>query len=122
MPDYVHIVPGRLRIRNRLLRERRNAEHARRRICGIPGITSIIVNPATGSLLLSFDEAVIGVEALWQRLHDFGYVSVPVAPAGRSRQKDAALLSRDEIAGIVATSLVRAVAERSAAALIRALI
>ena len=69
-------VPGRVRLRSRLLSEPRTAELLKRALLGIQGVRSVAVNERTGGLLLEYDaerlplSLLSGALPLFERLRE----------------------------------------------------
>jgi Heavy metal associated domain 2 len=75
MLEYVHFVPGRLRLKNTDLRHERRAAEAEAYIGAIPGVSSAVANPAIGSITIQFDKQRLSIRHLWEMLCAQGYVS-----------------------------------------------
>lgn len=121
MLEYVHSVPGRLRLKISQLRDRNQAAEAEARLGAIPSVKSAAANPATGSLTISYDERRLSVEDLWESLAAQGYVSggwpgLAVSSRSSASDTDSAWISR-----AVAAALLDAVLQHSARAVVRAL-
>ena len=65
MLEYVHFVPGRLRIKIAELRHRRNAAEAEANVGAIAIVKSAVVNPITGSLTIVYDHQRASIGDLW---------------------------------------------------------
>jgi hypothetical protein len=116
--EIAHHIPGRLRLRSALLKENHGlADQAARRFAEIQGITSATANPNSGSLLLSYDPAVITPGKLVELLTNQGHIG---APGSTRSDPDGAWT--DKLAGVISGWLIDAVAERLALAVIGALI
>lgn len=61
-------LPGRLRIRGKLLRDAGRNQALADETSGWPGIRQVQGNPATGSLLIHYDPAILPPDQLEQRL------------------------------------------------------
>lgn len=64
----VNAVPGRLRVRAQVLRNRRLAEPIETEIRAIPGVSEVRLNPAAASLAVHYDPAEVEMEVLEERL------------------------------------------------------
>src|SRR5262245_39858597 len=73
---YVHHVPGRLRVRSPALACAKRFEAARALLSAVPGVLETRPGRAVGSLLVRFDPARVGADALLARLHAQGHVDV----------------------------------------------
>lgn len=121
MLEHVHSVRGRLRIRTPLFR--RNyamAADARERFAGLDGITHVDVNTSTGSLVVCFDEERIGPTAIWRELVRHGYVQADDPALGL--RATPTFQAEDAFVDMLSRAVVKLVAERSAAALVRAIL
>lgn len=119
MLEYVHSVPGRLRIQGPLFRGKTGmAASARARLAAIDGVSSVTANSCTGSLTIYYDRHVLSCDALWEQLHRAGYVS-GIAPAQGSARPEPLGQALVETAS---RALVSKLAEQSASMLVRALI
>lgn len=113
MSGYLHILPGRLRLRCPVIRDEGAARAVRRRVLAIPGVASAATNTATGSLLVTYDPERLDVAELWARLAALGYAGAAPASAAAARR---------DLAGTLVDLLLRGLAEHSAAALLRAVL
>src|SRR5437764_11551706 len=75
MLEYVHLVPGRLRLKNPVLRHQRRAAEAEAYIGAIPEVSNAVANPAIGSITIHFDNQRLSICDLWERLSALGYAS-----------------------------------------------
>jgi cation transport ATPase len=75
MLEYVHFVPGRLRLKTTALKSQRRAAEAEANVAAIPMVTAAVANPATGSLTINFDRHQLSIADLWEKLRTLGYVS-----------------------------------------------
>jgi copper chaperone CopZ len=119
MLEYVHYVPGRLRLKLSELRNQHEAAEVEAYIAAIPGVRGAVANPATGSLTINFDKRV-SVDDLWESLRAKGHVS--------SRSPEFAAIGHPRIANVgagrfgraIIAALLDAVVQHSARALVRA--
>lgn len=125
---YVHHVPGRLRLQTPLLKgNRRAAAAALDTAVAIPGVSDARVSAVTGSLVITYDKRELRPAVLWQSLCDSGLVSGPSpiqdrAPVTRARIGSASAATDIGFGGLVAGIIIESLLERSAVALVGALI
>jgi Heavy metal associated domain 2 len=120
MLEYVHFVPGRLRLKISELRHRRRAAEAETVVVGISGVSRVVANPITGSLTITFDPKELSIRDLWERLRVQGYVSDrdPTSVRVSSVEwPDTARFGRALMAGVL-----DAIVQHSAQLLVRALL
>jgi Heavy metal associated domain 2 len=116
MLEYVHFVPGRLRLKITTLKSQRRAAEAEAVVAAIPMVTSAAANPLTGSLTINFDRQQLSVGDLWEKLRILGYVSENrPEPTVDSPEVD-------RFGRVVTAALIEAVVQQSAQALVRALL
>jgi Heavy metal associated domain 2 len=114
MLEYVHFVPGRLRLKISTLRNQRRAAEAEADVAAIRMVTAAVANPLTGSLTINFDRQQLSIGALWEKLRVLGYVSENhPEPAVDSPDVD-------RFGRVITAALIEAVVQRSAQALVRA--
>jgi hypothetical protein len=116
MLEYVHFVPGRLRLRITSLKNQRRAAEAAADVAAISMVTSAVANPLTGSLTINFDRQQLSIGALWEKLRALGYVSEN-HPEPAADRPDV-----DRFGRVIAGALIEAVVQHSAQALVRALL
>jgi copper chaperone CopZ len=74
MSNYVHSIPGRLRVKTALIKKNSGeAEKVERLLKSIPGVQSLGINLVTGSVLVRYDPDNIGADQLLQTLTEAGY-------------------------------------------------
>ena len=116
MLEYVHFVPGRLRLKISTLKSQRAAAEAEAVVAAIPMVTSAVANPLTGSLTINFDRQQLSIGDLWEKLRGLGYVS-------ENRPEPTVDSSEvNRFGRVVAAALIEAVVQQSAQALVRALL
>jgi lysyl-tRNA synthetase class II len=115
MLEYVHFVPGRLRLKTTTLKNQRRAAEAEANVAAIPMVTAA-ANPLTGSLTINFDRQQLSIGDLWEKLRMLGYVSEN-RPEPTVDSRDA-----DRFGRVLAAALIEAVVQHSAQALVRALL
>jgi len=122
MLEYVHYVPGRLRLKIHALRHQRRAAQAEANVGAIPMVTGVVANPITGSLTIIFDRQQLSIGDLWGRLRALGYVS---ENCSEPTVIGCALIEgpdSDRFGRVVTSALIEAVVQHSAQALLRALL
>ncbi len=119
MSHYIHHVPGRLRVKSPTLkRNERHASQAKQYIDSVHGVLASEYNTVTGSLLIRYDTNLVGSETLLNSLRSLGHVHphqaqpVPYQAPGLGQK----------LSDTVVNKLVETVIERSATALIAAII
>jgi hypothetical protein len=116
MLEYVHFVPGRLRLKTTTLKNQRRAAEAEANLAAFPMVTAAVANPLTGSLTINFDRQQLSIGDLWEKLRTLGYVSEN-RPAPTVGSPDV-----DRFGRVLATAVIEAVVQHSAQALVRALL
>jgi Heavy metal associated domain 2 len=116
MLEYVHYVPGRLRLKTTTLKSQHSAAEAEANVAAIPMVTAAVANPLTGSLTINFDRRQLSIGDLWEKLRMLGYVSEN-RPEPAADSPDV-----DRFGRALASALIEAVVQHSAQALVRALL
>lgn len=119
MTDYIHHVPGRLRIKTHLVKDRAdNALRVRERIARVAGVQAVEANTLTGSIIVRYQPALATAETILAEFKALGLTSQTTLPpqTGRAPQL------RRPVADQVANKLIETLIERTAIALIGALI
>lgn len=117
MSHYIHHVPGRLRVKSpHLKRNEHAAARVTRAMEQFDGVVSTEVSTVTGSLVVKYDASRVAPHALLECLHGLGHAQVPGShlPVYISGGKN--------ISDTFVNKLVETALERSATALIAALI
>lgn len=122
MLEYIHFVPGRLRLKISQMRDPRRAAQAEAYLGAIPLVKSAAANPITGSLTITFDGRRLSVEALWEALRMQGYVSGCWPEAATSNDRSPPVCDAGRFGRAVAAALFDAVLQHSARAVVRALL
>jgi hypothetical protein len=94
--NYLHSVPGRLRIRSAAVkRNEAGAHQARRLLEGVSGVNSVATNTLTGSITVCYDTRLLDSSTLLAKLREQGYVNLenangtPAAPPPTARAANA---------------------------------
>lgn len=116
MSEYIHHTSGRLRLKLARIRKNPARAHdiqimARR----LDGVTSAAANSVTGSVLIHYEPGRTDVHAILRAMSSAGWLS-PMATAGNAGQ------ALPPLAGKVLDSLAEKLVERSALALLGALL
>jgi hypothetical protein len=118
MSEYIHHTAGRLRLKLAQLRKQPQRAHeiqsATRRIIGVK---SVEANVVTGSLLIRYDAHEVDVETIMGSMRDMGLLSAPTRAIAAQHRPAASPL-----ADKVVNMLVKKLIERSAIALVGALL
>jgi cation transport ATPase len=122
MLEYVHFVPGRLRLKISTLKNQRKAAEAEANVAAIPMVTSAVANPLTGSLTINFDRQQLSISDLWERLRTLGYVSESRPQPAVIGRAPTDSRNVDRFGRVMAAALIEAVVQHSAQALVRALL
>jgi heavy-metal-associated domain-containing protein len=122
MLEYMHFVPGRLRLKITELRDQWRAAEAEAYAADIPGVKNVVVNPTTGSLTIHFEKGELAIDDFWNRLCAQGYASGPCPRAPLRRSISTDKLGGERLGRAVVTAVVEAVLQHSAQALVRALL
>jgi hypothetical protein len=126
MIELAHSVPGRLRV---IVRDRHAAPDVRADVLATAGVTMASLNDITGSLVITYHHHVISGDELWRRLDErFATAARPQVPARVAPRREGNALENgiengiESLVSAIADACVRYVAERSAAALLAAVI
>lgn len=119
MSHSIHHVPGRLRIKSpRFKRNEHAASRAKGHLDRLTGVLSTDVNTVTGSLLIKYDTRQVAARTLLDSLHSEGHLN--------SRQERESLYTGPGIgqafSDSVVNKLMETVIERSATALVAAIL
>lgn len=122
MLEYVHFIPGRLRLKISELRQKHRAAEAEERVGAIEAVKNAVANPLTGSLTITFDPQQLSIRDLWEILRAQGYVSgqCPEPCGAGGSAIDAAALGY--LGRAVKDALLDAFVRHSAEVLVRALL
>ncbi len=126
MPSYVHHVPGRLRVRVDSLKKNKKQSHAvRQRLETLAGVNTVVISTVTGSVVVTYSPAAIDADEIIKDLAGSRDLrNSPTVPTGPGKGRRGELVSQTTttvaktLAGVVAKKLL----ERSAYALIGAIL
>ena len=121
MLEYLHFVPGRLRLKLSELRNPGRAAEARAYIATIPGVTGVVTNSATGSLTINFEKR-LSIDDLWESLRAKDYLSSRSPEFSGIGPSQPADLGTERFGCTVMAALFDAVVQHSAQVLVRALL
>ena len=122
MLEYVHFVPGRLRLKNSDLRDQQRAAEAKGYAAAIPAVKSVVANPITGSLTINFEKDELAIGDLWIRLCARGYAAGPCPTAVATRLAFTNASGGDWLGRVLLTATLEAIVQHSAQTLVRALL
>ena len=122
MLEYLHFVPGRLRLKISELKDQRRAAEAEAYAAAIPVVKSVVANPITSSLTINFEKEEFAIYDLWNRLCEQGYASGPCPKGPISGSVPTDNLVGKRFGRAVVSAVVEAIVQHSAQALVRALL
>lgn len=124
MPQYLHHLPGRLRVKCPLLKGNTDgAETVTQLLRAEEGIASCEVNPITGSVLVRYDEMVISAYGVLDLLRRGGYIGPGIDLHSRDQALEGTVSGVGKmVSKAVMGALVERVVERSAVALVGAIL
>lgn len=119
MSHYIHQLPGRLRVKSPRLK-RNEPEAVRTRVCldQLHGVHSAEVNTFTGSILIHYDTQRVAAQTLIDTLRSLGHVPPGQGHAWHYQGPGLG----QKISDTVVNKLVETVLERSATALVAAIL
>lgn len=118
MSQYIHQVPGRIRIRSKAFRcYGQRADAARSRLLAMDGVRNVEINPRAASLLVQYDPQTISRSSLFAALEELGCMSSTVLRDGEHARKLGETFGKALIGAVVKTAV-----ERSARTLVGALV
>jgi len=119
MSHYIHHVPGRLRVKSPALkRNEREAAQTRAYLDQLHGVHSAEVNTVTGSILIHYDTQRVAAQTLINTLRSLGHVQ---PEHGHAMHYQGPGLGQ-KLSDAVVNKLVETVLERSATALVAAIL
>lgn len=129
MAQYIHHVPGRLRVKLTLLK-RNDAQAADLHVLleALLGIHKINVNPVTGSVTIHYEQGMITPQAIMQVLYDYGFcrflmpISDSNTPVSKQKLHFQPWLQSRKIGKAVLEAAIGEIVAHSARALIGAIL
>ena len=119
MANYIHHVPGRLRINTRVLKKNESrARQLKSYLEGIQGVRHAETSIVTGSVVIKYDTCLISGTVILNSLRDLGYIQ----NAHASDQATQVAPQMQKVLDIFTAKLVETALEKSAVALVCALI
>jgi hypothetical protein len=123
MNHYIHHVRGRLRVRTAVLkRNERRADSARRELNETNGVQRVEISTVTGSLLVYYDPAATDLHTLLNEMRSMGLLHGHVAKAPVTTSAAVGKLPVEQITDTIFSKIVETAIERSAMALVAALV
>ena len=119
MAHYIHHVPGRLRVNTPTLKKNESrARQLKSYLEGMNGVLQAETSIVTGSVVIKYDTCLVSSTLILNSLHDLGYIQNTGTLAGPAQGAPA----MQKVADIFVQKLVETALERSAVALVAALI
>ena len=125
MIEYVHSVPGRLRLKLSSIENRPDAAEAlRSAAASIDGVTSVSANPTTGSLIVHYQPERLSSLMLLAELERRGHFPVTghIALTNVSSNRNGRSRRSDGLGPTVSEAIVGEILQQSARVLVRAFI
>lgn len=123
MGHYIHHVPGRLRIRTpKLRRDDARARAAEQLLQSIEGVCSVRANTVTGSITLMYERDMVSPAVILRALEQQGYYDPEMVRQADTHLHDMAARTGDKLGKALFGLVVEKAFERSAVALIGALL
>jgi copper chaperone CopZ len=122
MTHYIHHVPGRLRVKSLMIKKNETqARLVKDCLNEMNGVRATEVNTVTGSIVVNYDAHLVHSETILNSLRDQGYIDQVTPHSDLVVMSSGASLAQ-KVSDAVVNKLVETVVERSAVALIAALI
>ena len=119
MANYIHHVPGRLRVNTPVLKKNESrARQLKFYLEGMYGVLRADTSIVTGSVLIKYDTGLLNADVILNSLRDLGYIQNDHV-LGQATQ---AAPQMQKVADIFTAKLVETILEKSAVALVCALI
>jgi copper chaperone CopZ len=128
MNQYIHHVPGRIRVKSPLIkRSDTRAQAVFELLRALDGVIAVEVSTLTGSVVVNYDRDRLDAQRILETLQAYGHLEVPTTGAMIAAAGDAAAAERAATIGqsfgkAIFGVLVEKALERSAVALIGAII
>lgn len=123
MAHYIHHVPGRLRIRSPLLkRDNERAKAAEEFLQTIEGVSSVRANTVTGSITLTYERDMVNSAVILEAAAQRGYYRPEAVRSADGQLDDMAARTSGTLGKLLFGFVVKEAVERSAVALIGALL
>ena len=82
MSDYIHDIPGRLRVKIKAVRGNPSlGNHIEDLLAGAWGVTSVSVRTTTGSVIVTYDPQILDAKRILNFLAEHGHIQVTNLPA-----------------------------------------
>ena len=119
MANYIHHVPGRLRVNTPVLKKNESrACQLKFYLEGMYGVLRADANIVTGSVLIKYDTGLLSADVILSSLRDLGYIQ----NANVLDQATRTAPQIQKVTDIFTAKLVETILEKSAVALVSALI
>lgn len=119
MAHYIHHVPGRLRVNTPVLKKNEfRARQLKSYLEGMNGVLQAETSIVTGSVVIRYDRCLVSSTSILDFLHDLGYIQNTGTLSGPAQGTPVT----QKVADIFVQKLVETALERSAVALVAALI
>ncbi|SET63764.1 hypothetical protein SAMN05216412_1117 [Nitrosospira multiformis] len=119
MAHYIHHVPGRLRVNTPLLKKNEpRARQLKSYLEGVNGILQIETSIVTGSVVIRYDRCLVNSTLILNSLYDLGYIQHTDTLSGPAHGTSVT----PKVVDIFVQKLMETALERSAMALVAALI
>jgi hypothetical protein len=119
MAHYIHHVPGRLRVNTPALKKNEpRARQLKSYLEGMNGVLQAETSIVTGSVVIRYDRCLVSSTSILNSLHDLGYIQNTSTLSGPAQGTPVT----QKMADIFVQKLMETALERSAVALVAALI
>jgi copper chaperone CopZ len=119
MAHYIHHVPGRLRVNTPTLKKNESrARQLKSHLEGMNGVLQAEASIVTGSVVIKYDTCLVSSTLILDSLYDLGYIQNTTTLSGPAHGTPA----MQKVAEVFVQKFVETALERSAVALVAALI